>query len=130
MTDATLRRLFETSRLPACRFDHETHVRMAWKYLHDDGFEAGSEAFIRDLKAYAESLDVPQKYHETITRFFLIVMDERMKDGAHDAWPAFRNANPDLVESASALLNRHYSRNLLQSDAARIAYLPPDLEPL
>ena len=130
MTDATLRKLFETSRLPASRFDHETHVRMAWKYLSDDGFEDGSAAFIRDLKAYAASLEVPQKYHETITRFFLIVMDQRMADGDAKDWSAFRDAHPDLVESASSLLNRHYSRERLRSDEARTAYLPPDLEAL
>lgn len=126
MTDRTLRRLFESARLPASRFHHENHVRLAWIYLRAHDPELATALFCRDLKAYAASLDVPDKYHETITRFFLDLILERLQDSESEDWDSFRSQHPDLVADAPSLLRKHYLEDTLRSVEARKTYVKPD----
>ncbi len=129
MTDRTLRILFETARLPAARFNHETHVRVAWIYVKAHDLNTAIELYCRDLRNYANSLDVPTKYHETITWFFMIVVANRITEQPEGDWDTFRDTNPDLVTSASTLLAQHYSREVLRSDEARTRFVLPDRKP-
>lgn len=130
MTDKTLRRLFESSRLPASRFNHENHVRLAWIYLRADDLETATQLFCRDLRAYAASLNVPDKYHETITRFFLDAIHTRLADTETCDWGTFKDDNPDLVVDAPTLLRKHYSDTTIRSPEARVKYVPPDKNPI
>lgn len=126
MTDATLRKLFETARLPASRFNHETHVRMAWIYVREHDLPTAITLFCRDLRNYANTLGVPDKYHETITHFFMMVVDKRLSRQPEADWGAFMEANTDLIGSASTLLSKHYSSDVLKTDTARERFLQPD----
>lgn len=129
MTDQTLRLLFETARLPASRFDHEGHVRLAWIYVTSHDLPTAISHYCRDLQAYAASLGVPEKYHATITWFFLILVGERVEAMPDADWNAFRAANDDLVTSGKTLLARHYSPDVLRSETARKRFVFPDRHP-
>jgi hypothetical protein len=74
-------------------------------------------------------LGVPQKYHETVSWFFMIVIADRLAGTQADDWETFRRDNGDLFDNGSALLRRYYSKARLGSTAARQRFLLPDLAP-
>jgi len=129
VTDQNLRKLFETARLPASRFDHEGHVRLAWIYVTSEDLPTAIGSYCRDLQAYAASLGVPDKYHATITWFFMILVGERVEAMPEADWETFKAANEDLITSGKALLSRHYSSDVLRSDTARRRFVLPDRNP-
>jgi hypothetical protein len=130
MNAGTLARLsvvgFESGRIDIDAFDHEAHVYVAWLYLAQYPPEEAADRFCAALRRLTEQLGQTGKYHETISRFFLQVIAERRDAAPADAWPAFRRKNEDLCSGAAAVLDRHYSRELLSSDRARAEFLTPD----
>lgn len=118
---------FEAGRVDPAGFDQAAHVRIAWCYLRlYPPFEA-IRRFSAALEALTGRLGVADKYHATITGFFLLLIAERMAlDPAAD-WIAFRDGNGDLFRGSAALLRSHYSRERLDSAIARRQFLLPDL---
>lgn len=120
----------EAARIPPANFGHRAHVRAAYVYLtqHDTDDAAGR---MRDtLVAYLRENGVdPAKYHETITRAWIMAVRHFMArtPPTHDG-DAFIAANPQLLD-ASIMLT-HYSKGRLFSDDARNAFIEPDLEPI
>jgi hypothetical protein len=85
--------------------------------------------FTSALRALTAQLGVPQKYHETISWFFIIVIADRLARSASRNWEGFRRENRDLVENSSVLLKQHYSPDRLNSTDARQRFVLPDLIP-
>lgn len=115
---------FEQGEIEAGSFGHEAHVYLAWLYL--DRYPAATAAarYTTALRDLTVKLGVPEKYHDTITRFFLLLIDKRRDDTG--CWERFRAVNDDLFSRGQDILNRFYTRELLASDEARQQYLPPD----
>ena len=126
MSDQELRAAFEQTSLPESEFDHEAHVRMAWIYLRQYSLPEAIARFTTDLKRYTRALGAEDKYHETITWFFLVLIHDRMAESGEQSWDEFRLVHPDLISSAPALLSAHYSKERLTSGAARSRFLLPD----
>ena len=121
-------RLFESGDFNPEGFDHEAHVRVAWCYLEQYPAAVAIARFTSALRTLTVRLGASDKYHETITWFFMIMIAERRAACSPGDWEGFRNANRDLLEG-SAFLKRHYSRNRLDSTDARRHFLLPDLLP-
>ncbi|MEM8817469.1 MAG: hypothetical protein AAFX56_15935 [Pseudomonadota bacterium] len=105
-------------------FGHREHVYAAWLAITRLGDRAGSDCYVSTLKALTEKLGVPEKYHETITRFYLTLIAERIRRHADPEWAVFEAANADLFERA--LLDRYYSTERLWSEEAHRHFLLPD----
>jgi hypothetical protein len=119
----------ETCTLPNAAFHHRDHVRLAWIYLCRFGYEAGSERMAASIRRYAAHHGAFEKYHETITRAWMDLVQHamgRMTQSA--AFDAFIAANADLADPLA--LNAYYSPELLASVAARREWVPPDLRSL
>ncbi|MDJ0940903.1 MAG: hypothetical protein QNJ00_14165 [Woeseiaceae bacterium] len=116
---------FERGDIDAAEFDHGAHVYAAWLFLDSDPV-SGAERFVGALKRLTRKLGVPGKYHDTITRFYLAVINERMHGTGDTGWAAFERSNPDLFAAEDNVLFRYYSRERLGSDAARQTFLLPD----
>ena len=115
---------FEAGHVDAESFDHEAHVYVAWLFLrHFDPAEAIGR-FDGALRRLTVKLGVPEKYHATITWLFLLLINERSRQG--EDWSAFRTRNRDLVEGSGGTLSRYYSDTVLFSDAARERFVLPD----
>ncbi len=112
---------------PDC-FDHEAHLAIAWRYLDRYDEAVASVRFVAALRALTAHLGAPDKYHETITRFYLELIAERRHTNGGKDWNEFRSLNPDLLERG--LISRHYSPDRIESDEARVSYLPPDRLPI
>jgi hypothetical protein len=121
-------RLFEAGDIDPRGFDHEAHVRVAWSYLQQYPAAIAIARFTSALRTLTIRLGASDKYHETISWFFMIVIAERRAACPHNDWRSFKRANRDLFEG-STLLRRHYSRDRLWCEDARRYFLLPDLVP-
>ena len=108
------------------RFGHRDHVRVTWLLLARHGCDAGSDAFVGGLRRFAAAHGVGERYHETLTRFWLRLIAHAMHERPELADPdAFVDAFPLLLDKS--LPERHWSPALLWSDDARRAFVEPDL---
>ena len=121
---------FETGAFDPARFDHEGHVHVAWCYLRTYPLPEAIARFTTALRALTIKLDIPRKYHETISWFFMIEIADRQATNPEDTWDTFKRKNSDLFEDASTLLHRHYSPERLASDIARSRFVLPDRAPV
>jgi hypothetical protein len=129
--ERALRERFAAGTLAASEFDHVAHVRVARAYLRDFGLSAGARGFIAGLKDFTARNGVPEKYHDTLTHALLHLIYADMAGGpADESFDAFRARCPHLFARARALVERHYSSEVLDSPAARAAFVEPDRAPL
>jgi hypothetical protein len=122
-------RAFEAGDIDPEQFDHAAHVRVVWCYLQLFPVADTLVRFTSAIRALTERLGMPQKYHETITWFFIIVIANRVAGSASRNWEDFKRENGDLIANSSTLLKRHYSAGRLASPDARRGFVLPDLAP-
>ncbi len=109
------------------RFHHSDHVRLAWLYLKRFPVEEALARFAIGLRRFATSKGAPEKYHETITWAYLLLIRQRIEEGPADqGWDGFRQANPDLMSYRRPVLERLYRPLTLQSELARRIFVLPD----
>jgi len=91
-------------------FDHGAHLALALEYLRaSPSFDEAAARMESTLKAKAGAAGVPEKYHHTVTLFWMRMIARLMDE--------------ELPLS-------YYSSERLSSDAARLGWLEPDLRPL
>ena len=117
---------FESAALDPGTFTHELHVYCAWQMLKVCPPEIAFGRYAAALKRITTKFGATDKYHETITGFFLFLIAERHSTMTNAGWSAFRDSNRDLFDDASALLRQHYSAERLESRLARRQFLLPD----
>ena len=66
-TDDELESIFERSRLKPPMFTHEAHLRLAFIHIKKYGPEQAALNMCEQIKGYAESLKVPEKFNMTVT---------------------------------------------------------------
>ena len=126
MTDRDFARAFERGDVPPSEFSHRSHIRLAWVYLQEGPTFDAALARIRDgIKQFAAAAGKADKYHETMTVGWMTVLAAaRDRVGAELSFDDLLRLEPELADKD--LLLRHYSRDRLFSDAARVAWVPPD----
>ena len=115
---------FESGHIEADLFDHEAQVYVAWLFVTSFELADAIARFDSALRRLTARLGVPEKYHATITWFFLLLIAERSRE--NESWQAFELRNPDLIRDSKATLNRYYSEARLFSDLARKQFVLPD----
>ncbi len=124
MTDHEFLHAFDNGRLSPSEFHHRDHLRLAWLQVSRLGLEAGSAAVAGGIRRFAEAHGQHRLYHETLTRFWVRIV-------AHASQPTFGATlarHPMLLRKDLPLA--HWSRDTLYGDAARSAWVQPDLMPL
>jgi len=124
MTEEELIEGFEGCTLPNGSFHHPDHVHIVWSYLHRMPFAAALERFQTSLKRFAAHHGKPGLYHETITCAYVVLVNQRMREG--ETWQAFAERNPDVLTWRPSILDRYYRRETLDSDLARRVFVLPD----
>ena len=124
LDDAALLDGFENATLAPGTFHHEEHVRVAWLYFQRHEPAEAVARFSRGIRRLVTALGAADKYHETITGAYLLLIGERFEAG--ESWEAFAARSPDLLDSSGAILRRYYSAELLASDRARARFVLPD----
>lgn len=125
--DRAFLRRFEACECPPGDFDHRGHVRLAYAYLVDRDAAAAAGVMRRSLVRFLKHHGItPAKYHETMTRAWILAVRHFMEQAAPATSAAeFIAANPQLLDSRIMLT--HYSADLLFSDQARNEFVAPDL---
>jgi len=128
-TDEGFREAFESLRIPNEMFRHREHIRLAWIYSRQYPQEQALARMAQGIRAFAKHHGAASKYHHTITVAWMCLVHHAVRQvpPAQD-FPAFAAAHPRLFNAR--LLEDHYSKARLQSDAARQAWIEPDLRPL
>lgn len=125
--DSELLAALDGDALPSGHFGHEDHVRLAWAYLRrGDGLLASMARFTSSIRRIVRAAGQEEKYHETITCAFLVLIDQRIHAGSETCWERFRAANPDLLEWKDSILKRYYTDATLWSGEARRRFVLPD----
>ena len=123
MTDETFLARFEAASLDS--FGHRDHLRVAFAYARRGGVEHAVARARAGLRRLAAAHGEPGRYHETLTTAWARVVGHYALRAREDDFDAFLAAHPRLLERD--LLSAHYSGERLFSDAARTAFVEPDL---
>lgn len=115
----------ESGTLDVDAFDHEAHIYIAWLYLEKYSLLTAIERLTSALRRLTTALGVADKYHETMSWFFMIVVAERRDETGGKEWHTFYDQNGDLFADSKNFLSRYYSENMLYSDKARRMFILP-----
>lgn len=127
MNDTDFLKAFEQAQLSA--FPHREHIRMAWLYLRDNGWNASYQKIQGGLKYFAETLGQADKYHESITRFWALLVYHCIQNNPEISdFDSFAAAYPILFDKNS--IYKHYSHEHLFSIEAQADWLEPDILPM
>jgi hypothetical protein len=127
--DVAFRQAFEAGQVSPSDFNHAAHVRLAYVYLCDDTVEHAAGRMKSALLSFIRHHGINEdKYHETLTRAWVMAVDHFMRRSTvpADSAASFMRSNPALLDSKIMLT--HYSAQLLFSGEARAAFVPPDLQ--
>lgn len=125
--DLAFERAFERLEVAGDAFRHEDHVRLGWICLRRAPLAEAAARFIRLLKAFAAHQGAPDKYHDTITWAYLLLIQDRLTRMPEEhEWREFAGRNPDLLEYRPSILPRYYRDETLDSDRARSGFVMPD----
>jgi hypothetical protein len=102
-------------------FDHRDHLRLAWEAVARGGLAGALAEVPAALRALAAGAGRPEKYHETVTVGFVLLVAERWAD--QEDFDAFLARNPDLDRDALA---RWWRPETLASARARERFVMPD----
>jgi hypothetical protein len=124
-------RRFESCEVRPNDFKHREHLTVALRYLLDSSDEEALERMRLSLRRFIWTHGVnPSVYHETLTVFWM----KRVRayvERAGTRRTLAGLANGLLEECAdSRLIFDYYSKELIDSEAARREWTEPDLKPL
>jgi len=127
MSDDEFLAAFENAALDVAAFHHSGHVRMAFVYLQRYPALDALRLFSTALARLAAAAGKPERYHETITWAYLLLIRERLaRARSVQTWEEFSAANPDLLDWPHSVLRRYYRTETLASGLARATFLLPD----
>lgn len=127
MSDDEFLKQLEACTLPEDRFHHADHLHAAWLYLTRFPVSEAIARFSEALRSYAESLGKTDRYHETITWAYLLLLNERIRRSEPlVTWEQFAATNADLFDWKNSILLKYYRPETLHSDLARRVFLMPD----
>jgi hypothetical protein len=142
MTGEELIKQFEEGTTAADAFHHADHVRLAFEYLCRYPALEALEKFSAALQRFAAAQGKAQRYHETITWAYLLLIRERQArascaqalcvETSHvqtsyvQTWEEFAERNADLLVWKGGVLSTLYRQETLDSDLARRTFVLPD----
>ena len=130
MTDEEALAAFERGEAPEGGFHHAQHVHVAWCYLRRLDLPHAIARFTESLKRFARAHGEADRYHETITIGFLLILADRTNDMPRECtWTEFAMQHPDLLTWKPSVLDAYYTSDRLWSARARRGFVMPDRTP-
>ena len=129
LSDDELVAAFEECALSPALFHHADHVRLAWIYAgRCDGKEA-EEKLLAGIRRFAEKAGAPGKFQYTMTiAWSRLVVSARRNSKGESTFGEWIANHPEFLDRR--LLEKYYSKDKLENELARSAWVPPDLAPL
>ncbi len=121
---------FEACEISGADFHHREHLRLAYIYLSLFPYPAALEKMETGLRNFLTHLGAPaSKYHHTLTEAWLrAVQHFSAQTGPTADFEQFLETARPLLDQE--IMGTHYSMDLLYSEAARAAFIEPDLQPI
>jgi hypothetical protein len=132
MTGEELIQQFEDGTTSADTFHHADHVRLAFEYLCRYPALEALQKFSAALQRFAAAHGKAQRYHETITWAYLLLIRERQaragcaQTSCVQTWEEFAERNADLLVWKGGVLSTLYRQETLDSELARRTFVLPD----
>ena len=127
---ATLVEGFERATIPASEFTHVAHIAVALSYLNELPADKALTRMRKNIRAFAAHHGVSGLYHETLTTFWMKLLDH-VGTNAKAELPLWQRINSIVARwGTSAPVKAHYSPEVIQSKTAREGWIPPDRLPL
>ncbi|HET6669235.1 MAG TPA: hypothetical protein VFH15_03295 [Pyrinomonadaceae bacterium] len=120
---------FESCITGKDNFGHRDHLAVAVWYLRQDEGQA-LNLMRASLHRFLDHYDCRANYHETLTRFWILLVQRTLADVS---------PNLTLPEATNAVVNQlndsriafeYYSKEVVESAAAKQRWLEPDLKKL
>ena len=128
-SDEDFLRAFEDLSFPADQFHHREHIRVAWLYLKSSDATRAAERMCSGILRFANHHGATQKYHHTLTMAWMrLVAAALVETPEGHSFAHFLSDHPELADKN--LLSKYYSKEILQTRAARERWVGPDLQPL
>jgi hypothetical protein len=129
--DQQFRLAFEALQIEPAAFDHAAHVRLAYVYLCEESEEPVEHALSRMKAALLAFLAYagadPSRYHETITRAWIMAVAHFMnRSTSCTSCADLVQMHPQLLDGKIMLT--HYSAELLFSPQARQQFVEPNIQ--
>jgi hypothetical protein len=121
---------FESCTTAETDFPHRSHLVVATWYLRDATVTEALEKMRASILNFLDNYHIEGKYNETITRFWIIVV-ERCFRGL-DANLSLLERTNAVIEALSdpSLMFEYYSKEVLWSERAMREWVDPDLKSL
>ena len=121
---------FENASIPASDFTHRAHIAVALSYMDEMAPDAALTRMRRHIRSFARHHGADQLYHETLTVFWMRLLAHLNKVYRVDL-PLWQRINLITTRWGTRLpVEAHYSKELINSAAARANWFPPDRLPL
>ena len=129
MDDREFLRLFHDRNLLGEEFRHRGHLRLAWLVLSRHRKDDAEQIVAREIQQLAVASGSPNRYHDTLTRFWVRLLDHAMENATE------AGSIDDLLARFPFLLDkslpyRYWRAETFNSDRARARWVEPDLVPL
>jgi hypothetical protein len=126
MSDDAFLQAFADCSLSPGAFHHRDHLRLAWLLVRRHGVEPACIMVADGIRGFAARHGHPEKYHETITQFWVRLVGHLIDARPDiDDFATFVDAFPHLLDAG--LPYRHWQRQTIGRAAARSAWVEPDL---
>lgn len=120
----------ETCTTPAADFPHRAHLTVATWYLADATLVDALDRMRASILNFLDHYGIEGKYNETITRFWLLIVERCLQDQEPRRSLVERTNAVIEALSDSRLMFEYYSKELLWSEEAMRTWVEPDLKPL
>lgn len=125
---------FELQKLPKVEWTHEAHLVVAIWYCNKHEFESALSLLRDFIIRHNESVGTANTdtggYHETITKFWLLIAGRFLTREKRASVVEYCNAFINSKYGKSSYPLEYYSKELLFSVEARHSWIGPDLKKL
>ncbi|GAA0213442.1 hypothetical protein GCM10009123_20870 [Kangiella japonica] len=126
---------FKKQQVEAGEFNHLAHLKVAWSYIHEYSPAEARERFHCDIIKLTQVLGAEEKYHRTLTDFFIDYLYQvkwylNCELPGAESWELVEQKCPLLIHNAKQLVNFYYSEGCINSVEARTQYVEADILPL
>ena len=127
-TDEEYEYQFSSFRLKPGYFSHEAHLRLVYIHIKKYGADQAEKNMCDQIKGFAESLGVYDKFNLTVTIASVKVMNHFMKKSEAVSFQDFIQEFPRLLTNFKEILGQHYGFNVFADKRAKKEYIAPDLQ--
>jgi hypothetical protein len=125
---------FEDGTLPKARWTHGAHILTGACYVHSFGEQAAIDRMRANVSAYNLAVggqNTPTSgYHETVTILWIKILAGFRREHPSISRASFANLAVEHFAPQRDILSRYYDFDIVASQEARRAWLPPTLLPL